>query len=74
MFTVFFTEELVENYTAVLSCDTQKYGAFHQALLSEGVYFPPAQFETGFISCAHDMEDVNETAEAVDRALSIIQG
>lgn len=74
MFTVFFTEELVENYTAVLSCDTQKYGAFHQALLNEGVYFPPAQFETGFISCAHDMEDVNETAEAVDRALSIIQG
>ncbi|MDD3852363.1 MAG: glutamate-1-semialdehyde 2,1-aminomutase [Syntrophomonadaceae bacterium] len=73
MFTVFFTEELVDNYTAVLNCDTEKYGAFHQALLNEGVYFPPAQFETCFLSCAHDMDDANKTIEAVNRALSIIQ-
>lgn len=73
MFTVFFTEEPVDNLNAVLNSDKAKYGIFHRALLSQGVYFPPSQFETCFLSCAHDMEDVDETVEAVDRALAIIE-
>lgn len=73
MFTIFFTERPVDSYQAVLSCDTEKYARFHRAVLKEGVYFPPAQFEVCFVSCAHGLEEVEETVEAVARALKHLE-
>lgn len=72
MFCCFFTEKDVDNYEAVMSCDTQKYAQFYRELLKEGVYLPPAQFEVSFVSCAHNLEDVDRTVAAVNRALDRI--
>lgn len=75
MFCIFFTENDVDNYEAVMSCDTQKYAQFYRELLKEGVYLPPAQFEVSFLSCAHNLEDIDKTIAAVNRALDrIAQG
>lgn len=75
MFCIFFTEDDVDNYEAVMSCDTQKHAQFYREVLKEGVYLPPAQFEVSFVSCAHDLEDVDKTIAAVNRALDrIAQG
>ena len=69
MFTVFFTENAVNSYDHVKTSDTEFYGRFHRALLKRGVYWPPSQFEVCFVSCAHELEDVDITIEAVDEAL-----
>lgn len=72
MFSIFFTESEVNTYEDVLKCDTEKYAAFYRHLLEEGVYFPPSQFEVCFVSCAHDMEDIDRTVKAVAGALDKI--
>ena len=69
MFTVFFTENAVNSYDHVKTSDTEFYGRFHRALLKRGVYWPPSQFEVCFVSCAHELDDVDITIEAVDEAL-----
>jgi glutamate-1-semialdehyde 2,1-aminomutase len=69
MFSVFFTPHEVVDYKAVQTCDVDLYARFYRELLQEGVYFPPSQFEVCFVSCAHELNDINFTVEAFDRAL-----
>jgi len=69
MFCVFFTEDEVYDYESVLKCDTAQYARFYKELLQEGVYLPPSQFEVSFISCAHELEDIYKTVEAIEHAL-----
>lgn len=69
MFTVFFTENPVNSFKDVKTSDTEFYGRFHRALLKRGVYLPPSQFEVGFVSCAHELKDVDLTVKAVNEAL-----
>jgi glutamate-1-semialdehyde 2,1-aminomutase len=73
IFTLFFTEKNVYNYQDVLSCDTKKYATFFQAMLANGIYFPPAQFEVGFISAAHTEEDIEKTITAVKKSIAQIR-
>lgn len=72
MFSIFFTESEVNTYEDVIKSDTQRYAEFYRELLEEGVYFPPSQFEVCFVSCAHDMEDIEKTVKAVENALNKI--
>lgn len=72
MFSIFFTAKEVDSFADVATCDTGAYARFFRALLEAGVYLPPSQFEVSFISCAHDISDLEETARAVDAALSRI--
>lgn len=73
MFCVFFTEDEVYDYESALKCDTGKYARYYQEVLKEGIYFPPSQFEVSFISCAHEMEDIYRTIEAIEHALDKIK-
>jgi glutamate-1-semialdehyde 2,1-aminomutase len=72
MFTVFFTGRDVRDYASAKTADTKAYGRFFHALLKEGVYFPPAQFEAAFLSAAHTAHDVERTVKAVRKAFSSI--
>lgn len=72
MFCLFFTGQQVDNYAAVLSCETVKYAEFFRSLLQEGIYFPPSQFELCFVSSAHQPEDIENTLLAVDKVLGKI--
>lgn len=69
LFSVFFTSQAVVDYEAVQSCDVNMYARFYKKLLQQGIYFPPSQFEVCFVSCAHELDDINYTAEAFERAL-----
>lgn len=69
LFSVFFTSREVVDYEAVQSCDVDLYARFYKKLLQQGVYFPPSQFEVCFLSCAHELDDINYTVEAFERAL-----
>jgi glutamate-1-semialdehyde 2,1-aminomutase len=69
MFSVFFTGEEVVNYETVMTCDTSQYAQFYKELLQAGVYFPPSQFEVCFLSSAHDLNDIEKTESAINKAL-----
>ncbi|HEY6445812.1 MAG TPA: glutamate-1-semialdehyde 2,1-aminomutase [Acidobacteriaceae bacterium] len=70
MWTWFFTGEPVTNYAGAARSDTQRFGAFHRAMLEAGVWLPPSQFEAAFLSTAHTEADVQETIAAAKAALS----
>ena len=55
---------------AVKRADLKRFAKFFHECLKGGVYFAPSQFETGFISCAHSAEDIDQTARVVTQALS----
>ncbi len=69
MFSLFFTKGPVRNLGDAKKADTAKFAKFFHYCLDHGVYFPPSQFETGFISTAHTGEDIARTVGVVTEAL-----
>jgi glutamate-1-semialdehyde 2,1-aminomutase len=47
--------------TARQYADTQRYARFFHAMLDQGVYFAPSQFEAAFMSSAHTDADIADT-------------
>ena len=41
-------------------------------MLAEGVHWPPAQYEAGFVSAAHDEEALSVTERAFEAALDAV--
>jgi glutamate-1-semialdehyde 2,1-aminomutase len=74
LLTIFFTDKPVIDYESARQSDTALFGSFFQHLLSEGIYWPPSQFETAFVSLAHRDEDIRFTIRAVDKALASLPG
>lgn len=72
MFTTFFTDKPITNWSSAKLADTQLYGKFFRAMLSEGIYLAPSQFEAGFLSSFHSEEVVGETIEAAQKAFQRI--
>lgn len=71
MFSLFFTDRDVVDFHTVMTCDTTAFARFFQKLLHEGVFFPPSQFETCFLSAAHTEQDIEQTVAAVKQALNV---
>ncbi len=69
LMTVFFTGADVDDYESASTSDTARFAAVHSALLSQGIYWPPAQFEAIFVSLAHSDQEIDRTIEAFSRAL-----
>ncbi len=72
MLTPFFTTGPVTNWDDASRCDTARFGRFHRALLEGGVYWPPSQFEAGFISLAHDEVAFERSERAIHAAFKSI--
>lgn len=70
MLTLFFHPGPIRSWNDAKASDTQRFAAFHRALLARGVYFPPSQFETAFVSLAHTDDDLDRTVQAAREALS----
>jgi glutamate-1-semialdehyde 2,1-aminomutase len=68
MFTTFFTDGPVHDWPTAKTCDTQRFARFFRAMLENGVYLAPSQFEAGFISSAHTPEIIDQTIEAAGMA------
>ena len=49
--------------------DRERFARFHHALLERGMYWPPSQFEVGFVSLAHDDAALAATRSAVEYAM-----
>jgi glutamate-1-semialdehyde 2,1-aminomutase len=69
MFTLFFTEDEVYDYTSAKKADVGKYAKYFQGMLQAGVWLPPSQFEACFVSLAHTTKDLKKTLGAAASAL-----
>jgi len=72
MFTTFFTDRAVTNWASAKTSDTQKFGAYFRAMLEQGVYLAPSQFEAAFLSTAHGDAEIEATVQAAARAFRAI--
>ncbi len=70
MFTVFFSDSPVYDYTTAKKADTARYGRFFHAMLEQGVYLPPSQFEAAFISLAIAEPEVEHVLRAARKAFA----
>jgi len=70
MLTAFFSERPVFDAASARLSSTKRFAAFFHALLENGVYFPPSQFEAAFLSTAHSDDDVEATLRAAKVAFA----
>jgi len=70
MWTLFFCEGPVTDYASAKRADTGRFGRFFHAMLQEGVYLPPSQFEASFVSLAHGAPELEHLARAARRAFA----
>jgi glutamate-1-semialdehyde 2,1-aminomutase len=72
MFQIFFASNQVFDYASAKSSNTKKFSTYFRELLKQGVFIPPSQFETCFLSTAHSEDDLASTIEAFDSALDAV--
>ena len=72
LFTIFFTETPVDSYKAAMTSNTEQFKVFFQAMLGQGFYLPPSQFECWFVSQAHSDEDIENTIKAAEIAFQAV--
>jgi glutamate-1-semialdehyde 2,1-aminomutase len=72
MFTLFFCPGPVRNFADAKRADTNVYAAFFRALLNQGIYFPPSQFEAAFTNLAMDRKALKRVARAVREAFVVL--
>ncbi len=66
---LFFTEERVTDYETAQRADAGRYARYFHAMLAEGIYLAPSQFEAYFFSDAHGEAELEHTLRAQRRAL-----
>jgi glutamate-1-semialdehyde 2,1-aminomutase len=69
LFTLFFLGKQVKDYRQARRCDLKAFARYFRSMLKGGIYVPPSQFETNFVSMAHTQGDIARTLEVIDRTL-----
>lgn len=65
MFGLFFSEEEnITHFSQVMDCNQAQFKTFFHAMLAHGIYLAPSAYEAGFMSSAHDTEEIERTIDA----------
>jgi glutamate-1-semialdehyde 2,1-aminomutase len=72
MFTWFFAAGPVTDWSSAEKSDTKAFGRFFQAMIENGIYLPPSQFEAAFLGAAHSEQDVQQTIAAAKQAFAMV--
>ena len=71
MFGFCFNEKhYVEDYADVASSDEALFKRFFHGMLQKGIYFAPSMYEAGFVSSAHQQEEIRLTQVAAESVLA----
>jgi glutamate-1-semialdehyde 2,1-aminomutase len=73
MFQLFFTGGEIKNASNVRQSNQVLYKRLFDELLKSGIFIPPSQFETCFISYSHDDDDMDRTIEAFANGLTKVK-
>jgi len=74
MINPFFTKEAVTDFKSAQTSDTKKFGVFFWEMIKNGVFLPPSQFESWFLSSALSEEDIVKTEKAIEAAMKKVAG
>jgi glutamate-1-semialdehyde 2,1-aminomutase len=72
MFCGYFTDQPVNNLADAMRSDRARFAKYFHAMLEEGIYLAPSQFEAGFISLAHTPADIEKTVSAARKAFGTL--
>ncbi|GGZ41006.1 glutamate-1-semialdehyde 2,1-aminomutase [Echinicola pacifica] len=72
MYSLFFTDQEVIDFETAKSSNTELFGKYFQAMLKRGVYLPPSQFESLFLSTALKDKEINHILQANEESLKEI--
>ncbi len=64
MVSLFLAEGPVTDFASASAADTEAFKDFFWHMMRSGVYLAPSQYEAGFISAAHDEDDIDRACEA----------
>lgn len=64
MYSLFFTEQKVENFEDAKTSNQEFFGLFFNKMLEKGIYLPPSQFETLFVSSCITQELATKIVDA----------
>jgi glutamate-1-semialdehyde 2,1-aminomutase len=70
MFTWFFTDQPVTDFSSAATSDTAAFARFHRAMMDHGVWLPPSQFEAAFVGMAHGEREVALLLEAAKASVA----
>ncbi len=71
MFQTYFTDKEVHNYADGQTCDTKRFFTYFKEMLNNGIFIPPSQYECNFVSIKHTEDDLDKTADAIEKSLRI---
>ncbi len=64
MFGIYFSSEVPNSFEDVMQSDRDAFNRFFHAMLDDGIYLAPSAFEAGFVSAAHNEQDIAQTLDA----------
>ena len=71
MFSIFFNTKRVKNFEDAVTSNQEQFKKWFTGMLERGIYLPPSQFETIFVSAEHSEEDISRTLDAAESAFVI---
>ena len=69
----FSDKEIILDYSDMATANESLFKQFFHAMLKQGIYFAPSMFESGFVSAAHQLDDILLTQRAMERVLRSIK-
>lgn len=73
MFGLFFNAHHVRDYATSAASDQEAFKVWFRAMLEQGIYLAPSQFETIFLSGAHTDDDIETTLAASEKAFAAVK-
>ncbi len=73
MFGMFFSENEVYDYATAAAANQEAFKVWFRAMLEEGIYLAPSQFETIFMSGAHTDADIEKTLSAAEKGFAAVK-
>ena len=65
MFTVFFSNQPIQNVDDVNACDMGMFNRYFHYLKDNGILIPPSQYEANFVSSEHSDDIVQYTIRVI---------
>ena len=69
MYNLFFNKNEVKDFDGAKACDMELFGKYFQAMLKNGVYLPPSQYESYFVSAVISDELITKILDAHKKSL-----
>ncbi|NGP45500.1 glutamate-1-semialdehyde 2,1-aminomutase [Bacillaceae bacterium SIJ1] len=69
----FFSEQPVVDFATSSASNVDAFSQYYRAMIANGIFMPPSQFEGMFLSTAHTEEDIDKTVDAARQAFAAIK-